>query len=96
MEYFILFVRTNAQLLLLGGLFFVLIMNAILYHQIKKVNKKLAQMTNAVKQYISAVMEEETVESGENISSGQQGKEVINHDEENNRLISLVLQEMFP
>lgn len=83
------------------GIIFILncvcvVILAISLQKISKTKKKLEQVTTYVQEYIDAVMKEEVI-SNSNIEENQtQQNDTAQLKEQQNSLISAVLQEIFP
>lgn len=79
-------------------LVFAVVLSLLLLHKINHMKRRLDQITGIVENYISAILEEEQEETV-NADAGQKKTEQITTDEqrfeEQNRLISSVLQEIF-
>jgi hypothetical protein len=100
------FLRNPAEGILLLGMMVLIVCTIVQLHKIRKLNKKIETIVKSVEAYLTVIMEEE-----ENPDEKQQAKteatekipaktyeqeEKQTKQEEQSRLISSVLQEIFP
>ncbi len=100
MEMLIAAVQAHMQEIMLGIQFLLLLLFCIMAHKITVTKRKMDAISKAVEEYLTAVMEEEAKEEAmsENIKNFEENAINLKRQkaEEENRLISAVLQEIFP
>lgn len=97
MDQFIVWMHEYAMPVMAGGQALLFIGMLVLIHKINGMRRKADRIISGVEKYLTIVMEEETgqsVQTSEKTISGSV-KEPLD-EETQNRLISTVLQEIFP
>lgn len=97
------FIQNNAEGILFAGMLVMIVLTIVQLHKINKMNRKIASTVRSVENYLSVIMEEDESES-EKATISQQSRNDITDTagekesemEAQNRLISAVLQEIFP
>lgn len=96
----ILFLQTNTQTILTGAFWLVLVVLFVnqlrILHRTRKLENNIEEITERVRDYLAVVM---GPESGEHEPSSEEERAVQENrrsEEEDSRLISAVLQEIFP
>jgi hypothetical protein len=97
------FLQNNTDWILLLGLLVLLVCTIIQLHKIKKMNRRIDSVVNSVENYLSVIMKDEE-RAGEEApdKSGLTPENFVPKDakkekqEEQSRLVSAVLQEIFP
>jgi hypothetical protein len=97
------FLQSNTDWILLLGLLALLVCTIIQLHKIKKMNRRIDSVVNSVENYLSVIMKDEE-RAGEETpaKSGFTSENFVPNDakkekqEEQSRLVSAVLQEIFP
>lgn len=100
MSEMILFFQTNSQVFMAGAFWLVLVVLFVnqlrILHRTKKLENNIDEVIERVRDYLAVVMDPE---GGEPVSSGE-GERAVQEkqrsEEEDSRLISAVLQEIFP
>jgi hypothetical protein len=97
------FLRNNTDWILILGLLVLLVCTIIQLHKIKKMNRRIDSVVKSVENYLSVIMKDEE-RAGEEApaKSGLAPEYFVPNDakkekqEEQSRLVSAVLQEIFP
>lgn len=100
METVLVFTQTYADGILLGIQLVMVILLCVVIHKISVTKRKMDKITKAVEGYLSVIMEEDLSSAGKASDTGYADETAENlkqqQIEEQNRLISAVLQEIFP
>lgn len=95
------FVQEYGQILLVSGfglvVLLILIVQFCLLRRVNRVQRKINSVTERVGNYLEVIMESEPAPTDENVEGRTRlSEEKMNREEEENRIISSVLQEIFP
>jgi hypothetical protein len=97
------FLQNNTDWILILGLLVLLICTIIQLHKIKKMNRRIDCVIKSVENYLAVVMDEvEKAGEGQPVNPGLPPEHLVPNDakqkkqEEQSRLVSAVLQEIFP
>lgn len=87
--------------LLIVGMAVAIILLLAQLHKINKTNKKIDAVVKSVEDYLRVILEEDDADSKDTVGQAQRVKRAALDDreeesEEQNQLISAVLQELFP
>lgn len=101
MQEILLFVQAHTLLIVAGivGLFLLiqLILQIKLVRKMSRMQKKIDTITDKVGEYLAVVMEPETESQAEKAATDLKiSREKMQREEEETRIISAVLQEIFP
>lgn len=100
MQEIILFLQTNAQILLTGAFWLglvVLFVNQLrILHRTRRLENNIEEITGRVMEYLAVVMGPESGEEAPAAGEVRAAKKNLRNEEEDSRLISAVLQEIFP
>ena len=101
MNELLVFAQENPEMILLFAAdIFLAFLLLIALHKINKTKKMLKNITEAVENYLQEILAEEEQSAGQISLSAEQSEqkssETMSKEEEQNRLISAVLQEIFP
>lgn len=101
MQEILLFVQAHTLLVVAGvvGLFLLiqLILQIKLVRKMSRMQKKIDTITDKVGEYLAVVMEPETESQAEKAAADLKiSREKMQREEEETRIISAVLQEIFP
>jgi hypothetical protein len=93
MNEFFIMVQGNLEAVLLAADGLLLILSVIALHKISRTKRMIDRISGDVGKYLTAVMSEESIGSAEPKAAKEPAP---SEEEEQNRLISAVLQEIFP
>lgn len=101
MSAIITFVQANGQLLLVGGfgllLFVILFVQISLLRRVGKMQRKINAVTERVGNYLEVIMESDPEPAPESKELAVRvSEEKMRREEEESRIISSMLQEIFP